>query len=129
MDSVHEIGPLSSNPERASSVLTGEDEERTKKMQAVKDAGILLVLVILVATVRITPIEPAEDVDSSLLAPPAEAATIEPGPQPVSLDRAEVVERCEQIVIELKQDLEHPQQYVVVLEKEEPGEGAPCPRT
>ena len=99
-------------------------------MQAVKDAGILLVLVILATTVRITPIEPADGVDSSLLAPPAEAAMIEPGmPQPVSLDRAEVVERCEQIVLELKQDLEHPQQFVVVIEKEEQGQDAPCPRT
>ena len=42
-------------------------------MQALKDAGVVLALVILALSVRITPLEPAEGVDApetALLAPP-----------------------------------------------------------
>jgi hypothetical protein len=116
-------------------------------MQAVKDAGILVVLVVLATTVRITPIEPVDDAGTSLLATPAHAATAETEAQPVSLDEAAalaeaaieampfpaglsdadvrpfvtdaVVQRCAQIVVEFKRDRDHPEQYVVVVEKEE----------
>ena len=114
-------------------------------MQAIKDAGILLVLVILIATVRITPIEALDGADPSLLAPPAQAATAPvtmtaPAARTVSLNEAkalaeiaieaipaEVIEHCARIVVELQEDLESPEQYVVVVEKED--KGAPCPRT
>jgi len=117
-------------------------------MQAVKDAGILVVLLILATTVRITPVESADRADASLLATPAQAATankakalpelaIEAMPFPAGMSDVdartfvtdEVVQRCAQIVVEFKQDLDHPEQYVVVIEQEEDAKAAPCPRT
>lgn len=93
-------------------------------MQALKDAGIVLVLVMLAFSVRITPIDPSDAPDGTLLAPPAEAATSADGQ--VLPAATGVVDRCTEFVLELNEGAEP---MVVVLETVEDEQGTPCPRT
>ena len=99
-------------------------------MQALKDAGILLAVVVLALSVRITPIEPVDETANTTLMPRVDAALPAPAsvavpattlPSPAAIPAAgtdEKLVRCSEGVIHILHD-ERKEAYVFTMDVQE----------